>query len=51
MGQDQAGVVYALPFGDGHQMRVMGYGGRRDVEQFLDVVGRDVALFLKLRDR
>ncbi len=35
VGQDQLGAVYALPFGDGHQMRVMGYGGRRDVEQFL----------------
>ena len=33
--QDQMGAVYALPFGDGHQVRVMGYGGQRDVEQFL----------------
>jgi iron complex outermembrane receptor protein len=35
VGQDQVGAVYSQPFGDGHRMRVMGYGGQRDVEQFL----------------
>ncbi len=35
VGQDQLGAVYTQPFGDGHRLRVMGYGGQRDVEQFL----------------
>lgn len=35
VGQDQVGAVYSQPFGDGHRVRIMGYGGQRDVEQFL----------------
>ena len=35
--QDQAGAVLTRDFGDGHRLRVLGYGGRRQVEQFLPV--------------
>lgn len=33
--QDQAGAVYTQAFGGGHEMRLVGYAGQRQVEQFL----------------
>ncbi len=33
--QDQLGAVYEWPFADGHRLRAMAYGGRREVEQYL----------------
>lgn len=33
--QDQLGAVYDWPFDQGHRLRAMAYGGRRDVEQYL----------------
>lgn len=33
--QDQAGAVYTQAFAGGHQLRVAGYAGQRQVEQFL----------------
>ena len=33
--QDQLGAVYDWPFANGHMVRAMAYGGRRDVEQYL----------------
>ena len=35
--QDQGGAVYTRGFGEGHELRVLGYGGRRQVVQFLSV--------------
>jgi iron complex outermembrane receptor protein len=35
--QDQGGAVLTREFGDGHQLRVLGYTGRRQVVQFLSV--------------
>lgn len=35
--QGQGGAVYTRDFGRGHQLRVLGYGGRRQVVQFLSV--------------
>jgi len=35
--QDQGGAVFTRDFGAGHQLRVLGYGGRRQVVQFLSV--------------
>nr|WP_298122529.1 TonB-dependent receptor [uncultured Pseudoxanthomonas sp.] len=37
--QDQLGAVYEWPFGSGHLLRAMAYGGRRDVEQYLALPG------------
>ena len=39
VGQDQLGAVYEWPFGSGHLLRAMAYGGRRDVEQYLALPG------------
>ncbi len=33
--QQQVGAVWRQPLGEAHALRVMGYGGGRDVEQFL----------------
>ncbi|RZA35376.1 MAG: TonB-dependent receptor [Lysobacteraceae bacterium] len=33
--QSQAGLIYVHPLGPAHSVRLMGYGGRRRVEQFL----------------
>lgn len=33
--QDQLGAVYEWPFAEGHRLRAMAYGGRREVEQYL----------------
>jgi len=33
--QDQLGAVYDWPFDQGHRLRAMAYGGRREVEQYL----------------
>jgi iron complex outermembrane recepter protein len=33
--QRQIGLSFEQPFGDGHALRAMAYGGRREVEQFL----------------
>ena len=35
--QNQMGLVYAQPLGDGHSLRAMAYAGRREVEQFLAI--------------
>ena len=35
--QDQAGAIYEQDLGGGHGLRVLGYAGRREVEQFLAV--------------
>ncbi|HJS35309.1 MAG TPA: TonB-dependent receptor [Pseudoxanthomonas sp.] len=35
--QDQLGAVYDWPFDQGHRLRAMAYGGRREVEQYLAV--------------
>ncbi|WP_368564150.1 TonB-dependent receptor family protein [Pseudoxanthomonas sp. UTMC 1351] len=33
--QDQGGAVYTQGFGGGHELKLVGYAGRREVEQFL----------------
>lgn len=33
--QDQAGAVYTQGFGGGHELKLVGYAGQRQVEQFL----------------
>lgn len=33
--QSQLGAVYEQPFGNGHRLRALAYGGNREIEQFL----------------
>ena len=33
--QDQLGLVYEQPFGNGNTLRMLAYGGKRSIEQFL----------------
>jgi iron complex outermembrane receptor protein len=35
--QDQGGAVYTQAFGGGHELKVVGYAGQRQVEQFLSL--------------
>src|SRR5690606_4817536 len=37
--QDPAGLRWRQPFGDGHALEAMAYGGQRSIEQFLALPG------------